>query len=228
MLTLEEVNTLEKIDNDNFWVEPKHWEQNLDQAAFLKWKADLKSHAEIMTENRRNKEIELTNSSLLKQRLQQFFEHYPKDARDLLKEGISQLEEKILSIEEDLKSNQARSKEIFKEQQAIRDDVQSYQNEMNGLGRKIEKAHNFLTIEKQLNSNRKQLAAKSQVAESLVREIKLLSKQIKRYQEDIENLEEEKHDAESEIQIIHANDDFQAVQHGLLMQNVASEGFAKM
>lgn len=211
VLTLEEVQMLNHEQNDH-WVEPAFWENNLDPDQFRQWKTELKEQAILATEKRQANDEALTQLTLVREQFEEFFHTYSKDMRDDLKENMKHAKEKLRLVQHELKDSEEESKALKDEEQTVRNNVETHQSEWNGLQGRLSKALEFLKLKKQIDENITELARVKENKQGRSKEIATVKRQIKRYDDEIDILNEEKGKADTGLKLIVGNADYQAVK----------------
>src|SRR5699024_6722100 len=101
-------------------------------------------------------------------------------------------EDQLRLVNEQLKELEAETKALRDEDQTIRKNIEAYRSEWNGLQDRLIKAQEFLMLEKQIEENVTELEHLKTNRQQVIREMTVLKRQMNRYDEDIDVLEENK------------------------------------
>lgn len=213
LLTIEQAKEIIKShEMPDAWITPAHWDENLEEQAFEKWKAKMEVQAKEVTDKRTQADQTVEQINFIYEQTNKFFKQYPKEVKDSLWEKMTeqQTEEQSLGRHiAQLTDQLNRNEEMIINKE---NDIEEMQNKLTGIDKQIEIAkdifqheHRIQTLKEQQNEYRTQI-------NRLNREIENLQQAKVRYEGDLSQLQEEKQDLERSILILKSHELYKEVQ----------------
>lgn len=205
VLSTEEVLSIQESSHLTNWIVPAYWQSNMDEPTFLEWQKQLNLVANETTNLREGKEQEVKRWQDTLQALHHFLDKYPF-------EDVNQLEEELVKKKNDLAEQNhfiQYEKEIMREKreevEILRKQIEQDANENQGLEGKIEKGHQFILYEKEVEAehqNEKRVAIQLQqiqqelkkvesIWDGFMKELELLKGRMNHFQTQIHFLKED-------------------------------------
>jgi len=211
VLSLEEVKEIGTGKSVSSWITPAHWENNLVLEYFTQWKQTVTKRADEETRKRQEKDVEIKHLTSIIDRFEAFFQQYPSETREQLREDMNKTQNNLADISHQIKREQEKIHKLKEERKTFEYNEKSYQEELNGLDQYILKANDYLQYEREREKLKNQLSVLDEELADMTRKINQLTRHISRYEHDVKDIEERKQSLDQELNIIKARDDYREV-----------------
>lgn len=207
IVTTEEATVLSDEDSGN-WIVPSHWRRNIESDQFLSWQQQLKRQANQITAQRENTENTLSLWEKTLDQFRTFIKKFPYD-------HLVELQEKQYQIKTELENITVKLQQVDKQ---ITDNktmivkhtqrVQEANAERMGIETKLREGQLYLTYQKEIVKNKQEIHKHRDQRQQLDRKMKQITRSTKRYQEDIDIINDRIRDFEIERELILNNPNY--------------------
>ncbi|WP_040302658.1 hypothetical protein [Aneurinibacillus aneurinilyticus] len=212
VITTEEATIIHRGQGKHPWVTPLHWNKGMEDEAFREWKEEIAQSAKDTTLLREQKEKEIKTWENVLQAFNKFMEQYSFEKIMQLNEERSnlmiQLEQLALSIQkEDKRMEELRSKLAL-----LKDTVDNYQDEKQGLEWKIDKGNSYLQYSHEVGEDRQKEQQLKEQLKALQTEVHSVKHRHETLIEDKEEIEERIRSLKSNFKILEEDESFSEVK----------------
>jgi len=180
-----------EIEDDYIYLYPSIWENNIGITDFKYNKFEIGKKAEVVTQNRKDKENELNSYDNLHINTIEFLNKYPyKDYLMPLKNELKNIEEKMYNIKNIYKEKSKRIEEIDDELENINNEIKKSNEEKNILNNNIEKALNYIRKKREIDVIKKEVSQLKNIKDKKKIAISRLDKLIKNSEQGIAKLKD--------------------------------------
>jgi hypothetical protein len=183
------------------WVEPAHWQENIEQQRFSEWKQHVQSQAQTARQTREVKERELEQWQELQNEWNRFLEEYPYDFYRELTSELLEIQEKIQNGEQQEYSLKQQIAETEKHITNNAKKITDYKDQMNHLENVMEKANKYIQIKRETERLQNELLLANEKQNNLQKKCEHLQNMIARLREERQAVEGEIRDIETEVRI---------------------------
>lgn len=175
---------------------PKHWQENLNQEDFLKWKEELKNKYKECKDIRRKKEEEINEIQEYQIAVNNFIEEYQHSTFKNLTISLKEIKDKIISlanliqtINESISSFETEIKEIEKNTIEFQEEEQELNNKVRNIHQYIQDENKIRNLEKEINKNNRELEDIQNVIKKQENKSSKLKSEIKEIEELVKEME---------------------------------------
>ncbi|WP_141604550.1 hypothetical protein [Terrilactibacillus laevilacticus] len=211
VMTTEEAQSpmKERINN---WIGPSHWHKNLDASSFMEWKKEISAYAKDVTIQRKEKEQHIKKWEDGLKAFNQFLSHFSYDKITKLKEELTQLKNQL----GDLSASIQRETNFLAEQRTKSEHnkklAEQYGDEKQGLDWKIERGHQYLKFEKEVNEEKKNEKETEHRLSQVIREMARLNEQLATWKEEQDDLEDRIRSTDAKLDIVKHDETYTSLQ----------------
>ncbi|NMD69340.1 hypothetical protein HHO41_03500 [Bacillus sp. DNRA2] len=212
VLTTEEALTIHERESIENWISPNHWQQNIDPDTFKQWKKQIADFAKEATLLREQKEQEIKRWEDGLNRFNQFLYEYPYEKSTSLNEELTKLNNLLNDLLGKIQQEKSCLAELQGKIKANRDTITLYRDELNGLGRKIEKAIEYFQFEKEIEEARKKEKVANIELEQVLKKLQGLKVQIAGFTDERDHLQERISNLTAELRLFNENEEYITLQ----------------
>jgi chromosome segregation ATPase len=211
VLTTEEALRVDEIQSQD-WVAPQHWKRNLETEHFNKWKQQIEADAQEITENREQKEKELTAWEDGWKAFKQFLEKYPYESYSSLSSERSKSRNRLEEVAIQINEEKAKMKEAYLNAESSRSKVENHTNEMQGLQAKIERGLSYLSYKKEVDVENEKKESVFVRLQQLEKEQSKQETKLQDFAYEKDELQQRIADLNIELKIVKREDDYVKVE----------------
>jgi chromosome segregation ATPase len=188
VLSLEEARAMVQ-EGENVGIKPiipSHWSTNLEGDNFDHWKREIAIQAEQSTNARKKVEDELQTWTKVYEQFIVFFKEFPYEDYQLRKENLAAIQQRIHQVNVEIQEIGRKARSHEDHVVTLRERIEAFTNEYNGLQGKLEKANLYIGKEKELLNIKSRQNQLREMIEDINQAIQRLTQQKERLQDDIQ------------------------------------------
>ncbi|MFN7252461.1 MAG: hypothetical protein ACK4M9_17030 [Anaerobacillus sp.] len=211
VLTTEEAVSVHE-ENQESWIAPQFWNQNLDVSTFKEWQQQIVNKAQEVTKLREEKEAEVQLWQGVYKAYRDFIEEYPYEEVTQLQEEVAKFTRQGEAVFARIQQQRNLILEIRSKIQGTTTMRANCLDEKQGLETKIDKAMTYLQYDKEVTEVSKKVNKANGQLQEVKKEITRVERDLNHFKEEKQALSERVNNLNNEILIIRRNDDFQDLQ----------------